>query len=143
MVTVPAAAGTISAVVPPASALTPGHSFTWWIGAVSTNGLVTSWNQGLGFSIAPLTPPTNLSSSGPIDQPTFTWSAVTDVGSYKLWLTDNTSGQVLTFANLIATTFSLPLNAALKPAHSYTWWVGAVSTNAAIIVWSNGIVITG
>ena len=143
VVVLQAGAGATSLVVPPSKALTPGHSFTWWVGAVSTNGLATSWDQGQGFSIAPLTAPTGLATSGPRDQPTFMWSAVTDAGSYELWLADTTSGQVSTFANLTATTFSLPGNMALKPGDSYTWWVGAVSTNGAIIVWSNGVAIMG
>ncbi|HWY88914.1 MAG TPA: hypothetical protein VNX28_19530, partial [Gemmataceae bacterium] len=142
-VIVPAAGSATNVTVPSSSALTPGHSFTWWIGAVSTNGLATSWNQARGFSIAQLAAPTGLMTSGPQDQPTFTWSSVTDAGSYELWLTDNTTGHSQSYANLAATTFPLPMSGALKPGHSYTWWVGAVSTNGLIIVWSTGIAITG
>ena len=40
---------------PAAKALRPGDRFTWWVGAVSTNGLATVWDAGQDFIVAPLT----------------------------------------------------------------------------------------
>lgn len=36
----------------PAAALTPGHSYKWRVGAVSTNGRLTSWSAFRSFSLA-------------------------------------------------------------------------------------------
>ncbi len=143
VVTVSAAAGTASAVVPSASALTPGHSFTWWIGAVSTNGLVTSWSPGQVFSIAALSAPTpTIPSAGAIlttDQPTFGWTAFSGAGSYTVWITDNTTGHVVTVSAAAGTSSAVvPSASALTPGHSFTWWIGAVSTNSLVTSWSLG-----
>ncbi len=143
VVLVPAGSGLTSVKVPSTSALTPGQGFTWWIGAVSTNGLETVWNQGRTFTIAPLTAPQNLGTSGPQDQPTFTWGLVNDAGAYEIWLTDNNTSQVKLFTNLSGPSFTLPGNMTLIPGDSYTWWVGAISTNNLLIVWSAGVPIVG
>ena len=45
-------------------ALTPGHSFTWYVGAISTDGKINSFMpSGVNFSLANLLSPT---LSGPI-----------------------------------------------------------------------------
>ncbi len=141
VVTVPAGAAATSVTVPPTSALTPGHSFTWWIGAVDSLGLATSWSPGQNFSIAPLPAPT---ANAPVpgatlatDQPLFNWTAVTGTGSYKVWITDNNTGHVVVIlAGASATSVTVPSSSTLTPGHSFTWWVGAVSTNGQAVSWS-------
>jgi predicted phage tail protein len=129
---------------PPAKALSPGDKFTWWVGSVSTNGLVTFWNgAGQYFAVAPMTAPTATPISSPqtTDQPAFAWSAPTTgtpPGSYEVWITDTTAGKVVTFPNLTTTSFTVPSAKALTSGHSFTWWVGSVSTNGLIIVWDVG-----
>ncbi len=117
-------------------ALTPGHSYRWWVGAVSTNG-VTFWSSAQEFGVAPLTVPTPSAPSGDVSSltPNFTWTAVpsgsfTPTAHYTLWLTDKTTGQSRTQA--AGSSLSFPSTSSLTPGHSYRWWVGAVSTNGAI-----------
>ncbi len=138
---IPAAAGTTSVAVPALSALTPGHGFTWWIGSVSTNGHVTVWSPARGFSIAPLpAPAATTPAAGAIlttDQPTFGWTTVKAAGSYKVWITDNITGAVLVIpAAAGATSAHVPAVSALTPGHGFTWWIGSVSTNGLVTVWS-------
>ncbi len=121
----------------PATALTPGHSYTWSVSAVSTNGQgMTSSGTPQMFALAPLQTPTPAGPSGTIavgngyTTPTFSWSSVPGVGSYSLSLTDKT-------ANAPAVNFSLSANsftpsAPLTPGHTYTWTVGAVSVNGQV-----------
>ena len=137
----PAAASATSVTVPSTSALTPGHGFTWWVGSVSSNGLTTVWSTSRVFTIAALTAPTATTpASGAVlttDQPTFGWTAVSDAGSYKVWITDNNTGAVLVIpAPPGATSAIVPAGSALTPGHGFTWWIGSVSTNGLVTVWS-------
>ena len=70
-------------------------------------------------------------------------SAVTDVGSYVIWLSDQISSQVVTFPNVMGTSFTLTGAHALTRGHNYTWYVGAVSTNGLVTVWSSGVTVMG
>ncbi len=119
-------------------ALTPGHSYRWWVGAVSING-TTSWSLPQDFAIAPLTAPT---ASGPnttisTDQPTFTWNSVTGAAHYDVWVDDRTTGQSQALRNNNAggTSWTPTGAVALTPGHGYRWWVGAVSNNGTTF-WS-------
>jgi hypothetical protein len=121
-----------------AQALTPGHSYTWSVAAVSTNGLVSVASSGPKptVTIDPLAMPTLSGPTGTLttDMPTFTWASGAGAGntapaSYTLKVTDKLTGQVLTIANLKGTSYTLTTAQALTPGRSYTWSVTAVSTN--------------
>jgi hypothetical protein len=121
-----------------AQALTPGHSFTWYVAAVSTNGHAKVWGGPQTFSIDVLAAPTPNLPSNTIatSQPTFTWSAVTDAGSYDLALLDQQTGPVPGINGITGTSLTLSAAQALEPNHSYQWYVAAVSTNGKVTVWS-------
>ena len=126
-------------------ALTPGHSYIWYVGAVSTNGRVTSWNAGLTFTISALGTPVASGPSGALatDTPTFTWSSVTGADHYDLLVQDQSTGQqALRAPNTTVTSVALTTSQALTPGHSYVWYVGAVSTNGRVTFWSAGLTFT-
>jgi hypothetical protein len=133
-----------------AQALTPGDSFVWYVGAVSTNGQAIAWSNGVNFAIAPLAMPTaNLPDSAVTSaQPTFSWTAgsgtATPPGSYELWILDQNTMNLETIPNLAAnaTSYTLTAAQALTPGDSFLWYVGAVSTNGAAIDWSLGVNFT-
>src|SRR5581483_8775023 len=128
------------------SALSPGHTYKWFVGAVSNNG-TTFWNSGLVFSITPLAAPTAISPSGHIsnDTPTFTWNAVSGANHYDVWVNEvnpsNTSQVIATMVlrNANVTTTSWTASSALSPGHWYKWYVGTVSTNGTT-TWNSGTV---
>jgi predicted phage tail protein len=124
-----------------AQALTPGHSFRFYVGAVSTNGLTTSWSGAQFFSIAALTAPVPSGPSGAIttQMPTFAWGAVAGANHYELWVDDLTTGQsqAILLTNVSGTSVTLTAAQALTVGHSYRWWAGAVSTNGLLTLWSN------
>lgn len=115
----------------PPQPLTLGDMYTWWIGAV--HGQTTSWNDGNDFRIAP-------TAAGPSDtigtaMPAFTWNTVVGATSYKVWLTDQTTGQTTVVPDLPGTSWTPP--EALALGDSYMWWVGAV--NGATVGWNDGL----
>ena len=122
-----------------AQALTPGHHFTWYVLAMSTNN--ESYNylaSGQSFTLAGLAAPTLSGPSGTItastgyDMPTFSWSASPGAGHYYLVVIDgNTGAAVVNDANVSGTSFTLSTAQALTPGHHYTWYVLAMSTNSA------------
>ncbi len=127
-----------------AQALTPGHSYSAWVAAVSTSGTVGSWSNAQAFSLAALTAPVLSAPSGTIaagvgfDMPTFSWNNVAAANHYYVWVTDNTTGTAaLKVDNIAGTTWTPLANQALTPGHRYTSWVAAVSTNGSI-TWSGG-----
>jgi RHS repeat-associated protein len=114
-------------------ALTPGHNFTWSVTAVSSDGKSTVRSQGAGFFIAPLTAPTGLAFTSASE--TFSWQAVTDAGYYSLEVVQSGSGRVIVNTGHVASTTYTPTSKQarqLKPGHSYTWFVTAVSTNGKV-----------
>src|SRR4029077_3649556 len=80
----------------PSQPLTLGDNYTWWVGAVQ--GQTTAWDSPLSFRIAPV----GSSPSGTIatNLPVFSWTSVTGAASYKVWLTDQTTGQTVVVPNL-------------------------------------------
>jgi hypothetical protein len=123
-----------------AQALTPGHTYLWWVAAVSTNGQGLTWSAGGSFTIAALAAPSPIGSGGTIltDMPTFQWTAVTGAASYELWISDQTTGKVLLIPNAAGTSVTLSAAQALTPGHFYRWWVATVSINGLAIIWSVG-----
>jgi hypothetical protein len=123
-------------------ALTPGHYFTWYIGAESTNNVVNSYKaDGQTFSLAALSAPTmigpaadaNIPASAGFDMPTFTWSAVAGADHYYLYVVDNNLGQaVIGNANVNGTSYTVGAPEALTPGHRFTWYIGAESTNNVV-----------
>ncbi len=120
-----------------AQALTIGHSYTWWIGAVV--GQSTTWSSGLNISI----PMTTIGPNGTIatNQPTLTWKAIPGAGSYDLYIYDQNTGAVsVNLKNLSGSSYTLSAAQALPVGDAFTWWVGAVQgTNVA---WSNARTFT-
>jgi hypothetical protein len=138
---------TTSVALTSAQALTPGNSYIWWVGSVSTNGLVTVWNPGQTFMIQSLAAPVTTSGpSGTItnDTPTFTWTAVTGAAHYDFWLNDQTTGhsQLVRVPVVNTTSLALTTAQALTPGHTYIWYVGSVSTNGLATFWSGGQTFT-
>lgn len=110
--------------------MTPGDSFTWYAGAMSSNGQAQVWNTGQSFTLAALTAPTPTGPSGSIasSTPTFAWSIVTGANHYYLYVVDDTSGTVA-INNPDITTSTFTPGTALTLGHEYTWYVFAFSTN--------------
>src|SRR5205823_5868183 len=111
-----------------AQALTPGQSYTWYLGAVTSG--TTTYVSRPGFSIAALTAPTPSGPSGAIaasagyDKPTFSWSSVTGANHYALVVIDNTAGNSLALVNTnVGNGTSFTPSTALTPGHSYTWYI--------------------
>ena len=111
-----------------AQALPRGHTFTWYIGAVSSGGGI-SWSGGTNFSVPALGAPTPSGPSGPImpsagyDTPTFSWSSVNGAAMYDLDLKDLSTGMtVFNNTNVSGTTYTP--SSPLLVGHSFTWYVG-------------------
>ena len=128
----------------PTTLLTSGHSYTWYVGAVSTNQIAISWSDQT-FSLATGTPPAfgQATQSGPsgtiqpsmgFDTPTFSWSSVTNAVRYYLYVFDSTANQAVISNPAIFSTYFT--GTALTPGHSYTWYIGAVFGSGAI-TWSS------
>jgi hypothetical protein len=119
----------------PSQPLTLGDSYTWWVGAGS--GQSVAWDNALNFRIAP----TATAPSGPISvtTPVFAWNSVVGAVSYKVWLTDRTTGQTLVVSNLTSTSWT-PANP-LTRGDSYIWWVGAVA-NSETVAWDSPLSFT-
>lgn len=120
----------------PTAALTLGHQYMWWVGAVGTDGS-TAWNDGLAFTIAPLAsgPRGTLTTSLPI----FTWIPVAGADHYDLWLTDQTTGDILQVTNVAGTSWTP--ESGLSAGHAYIWWVAAISA-AGDTGWDAGLAFT-
>ncbi len=121
-------------------ALTPGHAYTWWIGAVSSNGQATTWSSGQTFTLAALAAPVlTAGPSGMVSMsmgtavPTFTWTSVEGADHYYVWLLDKTTGALVTNKGVSVTTWTW--SSALTVGHSYVFYVAAVSTNGQGVTW--------
>ena len=124
-------------------ALTPGHNYTWYIGAETLSGLSggkgpIAWSSET-FALAALPAPTQIGplGAGQTTSPTFSWSAVVGANHYYLFLLDTTTNQLVpadtTPVSISAVTFSAT---GLTSGHSYAWYVAAVSDNGAAYFWS-------
>jgi hypothetical protein len=119
-----------------AQALTPGHSYTWYVVAMSTNNRGYTFGNPQKFTLAGLDAPILSGPSGSIaastgyDMPTFAWSSVAGADHYYLYVFDNNMHQaVIDNPHVTGTTFTLTAAQALTPGHNYTWYVYAISTN--------------
>ncbi len=140
------AAGTFAFT--PATALTPGHSYRWWVGAISKDG-TTFWSDSQDFAIAPLALPILDSPNGTNSRttPAFSWvipaGTFTAAAHYNVFVNDQTSGKIQVLGNVFVngTTLTFTSATSLTAGHSYRWWVGAVSTNG-VIFWSTPLDFT-
>ena len=132
-------------------ALTPGHSYTWYIAAISANNAVQAWSGPQTFSLNAMTPPTQVGPVGSTtiavsngyDMPTFSWNLVSGAATYELFVADNLSPKVSVIGSstqgvtgITGATFTPSTSQALTPGHTYTWYIGAVSTNGNGVGWS-------
>jgi len=125
------AEGSGTSITVTATSLTPGHSFTWYVGAVSTNGAVMDFDSAQSFNLAALAAPTQNGPSGTIgaSPASFSWQAVSGAADhYYLYVADNTTGQAVINDSSVSSTLFTPTSA-LTSGHSYTWYVAAFSTN--------------
>ena len=120
-------------------ALTPGHNYTWYLGAEVASGAIF-WGGPEHFSLATLSQPAQFGPSGTIaagagfDTPTFSWNADTGADQYYLYVLDATTNKtVVSNASVLGTSYS---GSTLTPGDSFTWYLGAESTNSAAIAWS-------
>ncbi len=124
-------------------ALTPGHSYIWYVGALANNSGALGWSKGLVFYVEPLNAPIITAPSSSVDtvQPNLTWSAANGLppASYEVYLQMDTAKFPETFPDLDPhTTFYSFGDVNLAFGHTYHWWVGAVS-NDGTIAWSKGV----
>src|SRR5262249_48196192 len=110
-----------------AQALAAGHSYRWWVAAVSTNGQATNCSSGR-TSRTPTSPALPPGATITPATPTFTWASVTAADHYDLWVNDVTSGQsqVVRVTKATGNSWALSAAGALSFGHSYVWWIGAV-----------------
>jgi hypothetical protein len=154
-----------------AQALSPGFTYRWWIGAVSSNGQAATWSSARTFSIPTLAAPTptfgTLSSksiAGPTVSatPTLTWNTTQASLTkwYDIWVDDvttNTTQLIRVYVDGTQTSWKVgtPTSSTLPPAaaatrsvtslisgHRYRWWVRAVSTDGTAGAWSGAFYFT-
>src|SRR5262249_29173589 len=89
----------------PSTALTPGHNYTWYVGAISTNGQASTYdmNTPQNLALASLAPPTPMGPNGTIaastgyDTPTFSWHSVAGADHYAVVALDNSANNKVAF----------------------------------------------
>jgi acylaminoacyl-peptidase len=125
----------------PARALTPGHSYTWSVTAVSTNGQAAIGSLSQSIAIAPLIAPVLIGVSRGV----FSWQPAAGANHYAFEIKDGTTGAVtVNVPTVVGTSYALSTSqaGALRSGRSYTWLVAAVSTNGKVTVWSSGLKFT-
>jgi hypothetical protein len=117
--------------------LISGHSYRWWTRALFSGGSVRAWSSPTDFTVA-LPGPTAPGNTVSTVVPAFTWSGVTGVAQYEIYISDLTESQVqdLTVSG-IGWTPATPL----VSGHSYRWWVRAVGSSGPG-VWSSALDFT-
>jgi hypothetical protein len=119
-----------------AEALTPGHSYIWYVLSFSNNGQAFNYVPGQTFSLANLPAPTLNGPSGAIaaaagyDRPTFSWNAVPGAHHYWLYVVDTTTNKpAIDRQNLTGTSYTPSVAEALTPGRGYIWYIVSFSTN--------------
>jgi predicted phage tail protein len=126
-----------------AAPLTVGHTYQWWVRAITNRGTRGLWSQGAMFSEviagtpAPLGPKANVGADA-----TFTWSAAVAADHYDLWVNDVTSGQGQVLRNQAIIGTSWQPAQPLKIGDSYRWWVRALSSTGTAGAWSGAVDFT-
>ncbi len=106
------------------TALLNGHTYRWYIAALTIDGLCPASMQT--FTTAFPSTPTPLSAGGlqATPTPTLQWSVSTGATGYYLTLTDQTTGRTLLDSlSLTATSYTLPIS--LSTSDTYQWQVRA------------------
>jgi hypothetical protein len=129
------------------TALTPGQGYTWYVGAVSTNGRAATYDLDTPqrFTLAALTAPTTMDPNGTIDTafPVFSWAGVPGADHYDVVVVDTSSRTpVLAVRDMNVTDTSWTPPVPLISGHRYTWYVGAVSTTGLFEAFSSGVNFT-
>src|SRR5262249_40282158 len=118
----------------PASPLTAGHSYQWWVRTFDNHGNANPWSNPLTFSEGAAAVPVPLGPQGTASSaPTLTWTAAAGADHYDLYVSDLTTGQVLRNQNVAGTSAAL----ALALGDSYQWWVRSVNTAGVAGPWSS------
>src|SRR4029077_19090813 len=116
------------------AALTPGHSYSFWVQAQTTKGAKSAWGGPMSFTIQPLDTPTPQTPTGSLTvltssdlTPSFTWTTVTGADSYEIWVNDNGNKLYdVTVKGNGTSAWSPP--APLAFGHSLVWWVRALDS---------------
>lgn len=123
-------------------ALTPGHTYTWYVTPVGADGRAGPRGAGHTFSLPRLGAPVLVGPSGKVavgpgfDAPTFRWYPVEGADHYVVSIVDLTGGRGQT--GTAAGTTWVP-GVPLSPGHRYSWRVQAVSTNGRGVTWSGPV----
>jgi hypothetical protein len=122
-----------STLFSPAAPFSLGHSYTWWVRAISATGVAGPWSAGSDFSIT-LAAPTLGGPTGSLQNatPTFTWSAVPGATSYDVAVYNLAGSQTLTRVSGTSFTPTTPL-----AIGGYEWWVRAVVPNLSTGPWTD------
>lgn len=125
------------------TALTPGHSYVWWIRDLGSDGNPSPWSAGTPFSVTPLAAPTGLASFPHSRVPFVIWNAIAPVTDFfDVWVDDVTSGQSQAFRNqqvaqvVGGTSAVAEITTALTPGHIYQWWVRVFNVSGDYSDWS-------
>jgi hypothetical protein len=121
--------------------LVNGHSYRFWVAAISANGTRSQWSTNLDFTVqqpVATSAPTVLSPSGTqyTRRPSFSWTAVPGAARYHVYVTDLTTGQNGVVSGQVSGT-SASLNFSLASGHNYRVWVAAVNPNGSYGQWSS------
>jgi predicted phage tail protein len=120
----------------PTTALIAGHSYTWWVRAMTLNGGTGPWSQAASFTLAYLATPSVMSPTGVVSTttPLLTWTAVS-ANYYDLWVDDLTTGQSQVLRNTHIVGHALTTTA-LTVGHSYRCRVRALNFYGDYSLWS-------
>jgi hypothetical protein len=121
----------------PARPLVSGHSYRWWVRALAGGDSVGLWSNSLDFAVAVPAPAMPADTALTVI-PSFTWSALTGVITYEIYVSDLATAQV---QDQTVTGTSWTPGAALLSGHKYRWWVRALGSDG-IGVWSNSLDFT-
>ncbi len=126
-----------------AQTLTPGDSYTWYIGSVADNA-APQYHSLVTFTLAALAAPTLtgpnslIAASSGYALPTLTWTTVAGASSYAVFLYDQTVGAWDLYGQIAGSSGSYTPSTPLTPGHSYVWTVAALSSNGQAATFASG-----
>jgi hypothetical protein len=123
--------------------LVVGHSYQWWVRAVTNTGAAGAWSDTSRFTEVVVGTPVPIGphSSGAANA-TFSWRAAVGADHYDLWLDDLSTGQSQVVRNQHIATTSFQPPAALRLGDSYRWWVRAITATGVLGAWSPAVDFT-
>jgi hypothetical protein len=131
----------------PATPLSAGHYYQWWVRALNNSGDVGLWSSGASFSFKFGTP-TPVVPAGSVVRalPTFYWGGVAAADFYDVYVLDTTTGQPALRAPLsgpgVVTGTSWTPTTPLTPGHTFTWMVRAMAFSGSAGPWSQATSFT-